>query len=121
MAKNFRRLAAVREEILRGKRSTHSGELRCQEENRLPDMLPGPELQIAAFALDLTERKRAENQVRSQLEELQRWQNVMLDREDRVQALKREVNELCRRAGEPARYPSQASDSVAGATGKPAS
>jgi PAS domain S-box-containing protein len=70
-------------------------------------LLPGPELQIVAFALDLTERKRAENQIRRQLEELQRWQSVMLDREDRVQALKREVNDLCRRAGEPARYPSQ--------------
>ncbi len=52
-------------------------------------------------------RHQAEAQIRSQIEDLLRWQNVMLDREDRVQELKREVNELCRRVGEPARYPSQ--------------
>ena len=56
---------------------------------------------------DITERKRAEEQIRGQLEELQRWQDVMLDREDRVQELKREVNELCRRTGEAVRYPSE--------------
>ncbi len=56
---------------------------------------------------DITERKRTEEKVRSQLDELQRWQDVMLGREDRVQELKREVNELCRRTGETARYPSQ--------------
>lgn len=43
-----------------------------------------------------------------QLHELQRWHEVMLDREDRVQELKREVNELAGRLGEAARYPSQA-------------
>ncbi len=31
----------------------------------------------------------------------------MLDREDRVQELKREVNEFCHRLGETIRYPSQ--------------
>ena len=56
---------------------------------------------------DITERKRAEDNLRTQLDELRRWQEVMLDREDRVQELKREVNDLCRRAGETARYPSQ--------------
>lgn len=54
-------------------------------------------------------RKKAEEQSKSQLEELKRWQAVMLGREDRVQELKREVNELCRRLGEPIRYPSQES------------
>ncbi len=53
------------------------------------------------------ERKQAEDKIKSQLEELQRWQDVMLGREDRVQELKHEVNELCRRLGETARYPSQ--------------
>jgi PAS domain S-box-containing protein len=53
---------------------------------------------------DITERKRTEGMLRNQMEELRRWQDVMLGREDRVQELKREVNELCRRAGEPVRY-----------------
>ena len=56
---------------------------------------------------DITERKRVQRKVNSQLDELGRWQDAMLDREDRAQELKREVNELCRRLGETARYPSQ--------------
>jgi PAS domain S-box-containing protein len=56
---------------------------------------------------DITERKQAEERLKSQLEELQRWEAVMLDREDRVQEIKREVNELCRRVGENIRYPGQ--------------
>jgi PAS domain S-box-containing protein len=56
---------------------------------------------------DITDRKLAEEQIRSQLEELQRWQDIMLNREDRVQKLKREVNDLCSRCGEAARYSSE--------------
>jgi len=56
---------------------------------------------------ELGRRTQAEAQVRGQLAELVRWQDVMLGREDRVQQLKREVNDLCRRAGEAPRYPSQ--------------
>ena len=59
------------------------------------------------FMLNITERKQAEEEIKSQLEELQRWQDVMLGRGEREQKLKREVNELCRRVGESARYPSQ--------------
>jgi len=55
---------------------------------------------------DITECKRAEEKIKSQLEELQRWHDVMLDREDRVQEIKREVNELLAKAGQPPRYPS---------------
>jgi PAS domain S-box-containing protein len=62
---------------------------------------------LLSVGLDITEHKLAEEQLKSQLEELRRWHNVMLGREDRVQELKREINELCRRIGEPARYPSQ--------------
>lgn len=46
--------------------------------------------------------------MRAHLDELRRWQGVMLDREDRIQDLKAEVNELCRRAGEAARYAGRA-------------
>jgi hypothetical protein len=44
------------------------------------------------------------------LSELERWQDVMLDREERVAELKREVNELRTRLGEPVRYTSAALD-----------
>lgn len=54
------------------------------------------------------ERCRSEVRLREQLEELLRWQNAMLNREDRVQQLKAEVNDLIVRLGEPIRYPSQA-------------
>jgi PAS domain S-box-containing protein len=67
---------------------------------------PGPTLFATVFE-DITKRKQVEEQLKNQLDELQRWQDVMLDREDRVQELKREINELCRRAGEAAPYPSQ--------------
>jgi PAS domain S-box-containing protein len=55
---------------------------------------------------DITERKRAEEKIREQLEELERWHDLTLDRETRTLELKHEVNELLRRLNEPARYPS---------------
>ena len=116
---------AIQELRAHGTCSPYEKEYLRRDGTRMPvllvdALLPGPERQIAAFALDLTERKRAENQIRIQLEELQRWQCVMLGREDRVQALKREVNELCHRAGEPAGYPSQEVGTADSAVGKPA-
>jgi two-component system, cell cycle sensor histidine kinase and response regulator CckA len=56
---------------------------------------------------DIVERKRVEAKMAEQLEELRRWQNVMLSREGRIQELKREVNDLCRLLGKPVRYSSQ--------------
>ena len=55
---------------------------------------------------DITERKRKEDLIKSQLAELQRWQNAMLSRENRILDIKREVNELLGKAGQPPRYPS---------------
>jgi CheY-like chemotaxis protein len=66
-----------------------------------------PTGEIVAIYNDITERKQAEARIKSQLEELQRWEAVMLDREDRVREIKREVNELCRRVGEDIRYRSE--------------
>ncbi len=60
--------------------------------------------------LDITERKRAEAQLAEQLDELRRWYAVTLGRETRVLDLKREVNELLARAGQPPRYPSAETD-----------
>lgn len=71
--------------------------------------------------LDITTRKQGEEELRKQLAELHRWQNVTLGREDRVRELKREVNECCRRAGESIRYPSQEDGLADVGTGAPQS
>lgn len=55
--------------------------------------------------VDITDRKLAELQMQTQLRELQRWQGVTLDREERIQELKGEVNLALARAGQSARYP----------------
>lgn len=55
---------------------------------------------------DISERKQAESKLNKQIAELQRWHNVTLGREDRILDLKREVNELLGKAGQPPRYPS---------------
>jgi len=56
---------------------------------------------------EIAERKLAEKKILAQLDELRRWQEMTLGREDRVLELKREVNKLYQRLGEPARYASQ--------------
>lgn len=76
------------------------GEIAEWDESGRPTRLVGTHTDIHA-------RRQAEEEVRAHRDELRRWQRVMLDREDRVQALKREVNQLRLRVGEPARYPSQ--------------
>jgi hypothetical protein len=62
---------------------------------------------LSGTVIDITERTRAERTIRTQVDELQRWHDVMLGRENRVLEIKREVNELLRRLGEPIHYPSQ--------------
>lgn len=61
---------------------------------------------IVIMAQDITERREADLKIREQLAELLRWQDVMLNREERVQALKTEVNELLAQQNQPARYTS---------------
>ncbi|MCU0791858.1 MAG: ABC transporter substrate-binding protein [Opitutaceae bacterium] len=53
---------------------------------------------------DITERKFAEERLRDQLRELERWREVTLGREERIHALKREVNALRLQASLPALY-----------------
>ncbi len=59
---------------------------------------------------DITERKKGEIQFKEQLDELQRWHAATLGREMRLIDLKREVNELLDRSGQPPRYPSAESE-----------
>ena len=57
-------------------------------------------------ASDLTERKRDEEKIRATLSELERFNRVMMNREERVIELKREVNRLLAASGQPPAYPS---------------
>jgi PAS domain S-box-containing protein len=62
---------------------------------------------LLGITRDITERKLAEKEIRAQLDELRRWQSVTMGRENRVLELKREVNELRKRLGEPVHYATQ--------------
>lgn len=54
------------------------------------------------------ERRQAEEANRNQLQELRRWQEAMLDREERIMELKHEVNELLGQLKQASRYFNQA-------------
>ncbi len=56
------------------------------------------------LAYDVTEWSKMEHLLHEQLDELQRWHDLMLDREDRVIELKDEVNALCACLRLPLRY-----------------
>ncbi len=55
---------------------------------------------------DITKQKETEEAMAAQLQELKRWQTTLLNRSDRSQALKREVNDLLARLGMPPKYTS---------------
>lgn len=61
--------------------------------------------------LDISELRKAEDQLKAQLDELRRWNLATLGRENRIRELKIEINELCRKLGQPDKYPSVADDS----------
>ncbi|MHC1736681.1 MAG: PAS domain S-box protein [Ignavibacteriaceae bacterium] len=71
-----------------------------------PEKLPDGSVTWYGFNTNITERKLAEEELKRQLDELKRWQEVTLGREDRNRQLKQEVNELLTRFGETIRYPS---------------
>jgi PAS domain S-box-containing protein len=54
--------------------------------------------------MDITAAREAQRKIEDQLEELRRWHKVALGREEFMMSLKKEINELCRRLGEPPRY-----------------
>lgn len=60
---------------------------------------------------DLTERKQAEEAMQDQLEELSRFNAATVGREIRMSELKKEINDLCNRLGEPPHYSSPPPDS----------
>ncbi len=73
-----------------------------------PLMIDGEVRGVFGISRDVTLRKRAELALREQLNELTRWQKVVLGREERIQALKSEINELLAEQDRPIRYLSEA-------------
>lgn len=61
---------------------------------------------LQSITRDVTERKLTEAKLAEQLNELQRWNDAMVDREMRNIELKHEINVLLAQIGEPPRYPS---------------
>jgi PAS domain S-box-containing protein len=75
-------------------------------EATLPRNEPGQGHGCRLAVIDITERKRAEEALRETNAELTRFNRAMVDRELRMIELKKEINGLCHRAGQPPRYPS---------------
>jgi two-component system CheB/CheR fusion protein len=71
---------------------------------------------VVVTFVDITERKHAEENVRSNMEEVQRFNKVAVGRETRMIALKKEINELCQKLGEKPRYPLQFEKASGGET-----
>ena len=55
---------------------------------------------------DITQRKESEQKIMLQLEELRRWHEITLGREERIMELKKEINEQLIAQGESPRYES---------------
>jgi PAS domain S-box-containing protein len=53
---------------------------------------------------DITTRKKTEKNLKEKIDELEKFQNVTIDRELKMIELKREINELCQKYGEKPRY-----------------
>jgi PAS domain S-box-containing protein len=62
---------------------------------------------LVGVGIDITERKEAVRKMAEQLTELQKWHDFMLNREDRVMELKKEVNSLLEKSGQAPRYSSE--------------
>ena len=60
---------------------------------------------MLGVVMDITERRKAEDALRSTNEELERFNRVAVGRESRMIELKKQINELCVKAGLPIRYP----------------
>jgi PAS domain-containing protein len=59
---------------------------------------------VAIFAQDITERKRAEEELRQNMQDLERFSKLAVGREERMIELKKEINDLILRTGQPDKY-----------------
>ncbi|RKY36201.1 MAG: hypothetical protein DRP78_04210, partial [Candidatus Omnitrophota bacterium] len=59
---------------------------------------------IVCVAKDVTERRKAEAQIRKNVEDMEQFNRVMMDREGRVLGMKKEVNDLLLKSGQDKKY-----------------
>jgi hypothetical protein len=59
---------------------------------------------VVVSFIDIAQLKHAEEQLCSNMEELQRFNDVIVGRESRMIELKKEINQLCAQLGQPPRY-----------------
>ncbi len=81
-----------------------SGQTRWVYSCMFPLFERGRVVLVCCMDVDITDRKLAEAEAARQLDELRRWQAVIVGREERIMELKREVNALCARIGLEAPY-----------------
>lgn len=93
-------------------------ELVMKDGTRVPYYITGVGAEIDGMrcliyiGIDMSASRQAHLQVQTQMEELRRWNKALLNREARNLELKREVNDLLAKIGQPARYPSVFSEVV---------
>lgn len=61
---------------------------------------------VSARSVNISERKVSEEKITLQLDELSRWHNAMINREEKTLELKKDINDLLKKLGEPIRYSS---------------
>lgn len=71
---------------------------------KFPIKIEGKPTYLAGFTLDLTERVKAEKELKQKMDELERFNRLMVGRENKMVELKKEINELCGKLGLPQRY-----------------
>ncbi|MBT4289160.1 MAG: PAS domain S-box protein [Deltaproteobacteria bacterium] len=69
----------------------------------IPVTLGGEKHLLESF-VDLTDRKAAEEALKIKMEELERFNQLTMNREDRMIELKEEINQLCTQKGNPPKY-----------------
>jgi|GEM_PF-5958264 len=77
---------------------------RIYETTKFPIIFKNNRILIGAIIRDITPQKNTENELRERINELERFDNLAVDRELRIIELKNEVNELLLQLGEAPKY-----------------
>jgi len=61
-------------------------------------------VEVHCVLRNIEERKQAEEKIKAQLNELQKWYATTMGREERIIEMKKEVNALLKQLGKPKKY-----------------